>query len=116
MEAGASWTLLGHPRTAIPILEKSRSEWLKNSQVRDYAMCVSRLAAAYAAAGELEQACAAAEEVMGLAQGLGSRRVAGQLDLVYCRLGRWRQDSAAASTRGSLKMLVDSFMPGREAS
>jgi transcriptional regulator with XRE-family HTH domain len=28
MEAGASWVLLGHPKTALPILEKSRSEWL----------------------------------------------------------------------------------------
>ena len=104
------------PRTAIPILEKGRSEWLDNSQMRDYALCVSRLAAAYAAAGEPEQACATAEEVMVLAQGLGSRRVAGQIDLVYRRLGRWRQDPAVASLRGSLKVLVDSFMPEREAS
>lgn len=116
MEAGASWVLLGHAGTAIPILEKSRSEWLDNSQVRDYAMCVSRLAAACAAAGALEQACAAAGEVMALAQGLGSRRVASQIDLVYRRLGRWRQDPVVASTRGSLKVLVDSFMPGQEAS
>jgi hypothetical protein len=71
MEAGASWLLLGHPRSAIPILEKGHSEWLDNSQMRDYALCVSRLAAAYAAAGELEQACAAAEEAKALAQGLG---------------------------------------------
>jgi hypothetical protein len=116
MEAGASWVLLGHPRTAIAVLEKSRAEWLKNSQVRDYAMCVSRLAAAYAAAGELEQACAAAGEGMALAQGLGSRRVTGQIDLAYRRLGRWRQDPAVASVRRSLKVLVDSFMPEREAS
>jgi hypothetical protein len=116
MEAGASWVLLGHPKTAIPILEKSRAEWLKNSQVRDYAMCVSRLAAAYAAAGELKQACAAAGEGMALAQGLGSRRVTGQIDVAYRRLGRWRQDPAVASVRRSLKVLVDSFMPEREAS
>jgi hypothetical protein len=116
MEAGASWLLLGHPRTAIPILEKGRSEWLDNSQMRDYALCVSRLAAAYAAAGEPEQACATAEEVMVLGQGLGSRRVAGQIDLVYRRLGRWRQDPVVASLRGSLKVLVDSFMPERDAS
>jgi tetratricopeptide (TPR) repeat protein len=116
MEAGASWVLLGHPRTAIPILEKSRSEWQDHSQVRDYALCVSRLALAYAAAGEPERARAAAEEVAALAQGLGSRRVAGQIDLVYRRLGRWRQDPAVASTRGSLKVLVDSFYPEREAS
>lgn len=116
MEAGASWVLLGHPRTAIPILEQSRSEWLKNSQVRDYALCMARLAAAYAAAGEQEQACAASEEVMVLALGLGSRRVAGQIDLVYRRLGRWQQDPAVARTRESLKMLVDSFKPERKAS
>jgi tetratricopeptide (TPR) repeat protein len=116
MEAGASWLLLGHPRTAIPILEEGRSEWLDNSQVRDYSLCVSRLAAAYAAAGELEQACAAAEEVLALAQGLGSRRVASQIDMVHRRLGRWRQDPAVAGLRGSLKMLVDSFMPERDAS
>jgi hypothetical protein len=76
--------------------------------------CVSRLAAAYAGAGELEQAFAASEEVMALAQGLGSRRVAGQIDLVHRRLGRWRQDPAVASLRGSLKVLVDSFMRDRD--
>ena len=115
MEAGASWVLLGHPKTALPILEKSRSEWLDHTQVRDYALCVSRLAMAYAAAGELEQVCAAAEEVVALAQGLGSRRVVGQIDLLYRRLDRWRHDPAVGGVRGRLKVLVDSFMPEREA-
>ena len=77
--AGASWTLLRHARTALPILEKSRLEWADHSQVRDYAMCVARLSAAYADVGDLERACATAEEVLALAQGLGSRRVAGQI-------------------------------------
>ncbi len=116
MEAGASWAVLGHARTALPILEKSRAEWLDHSQVRDYALCVSRLAAAYAAAGEVDQACAAAEEVLALIQGLGSRRVAGQVEMVYRTLGRWRQDPAVASLRGRLKVLADSFWPEREAS
>ena len=115
MEAGASWLLLGHAGTAIPILEKGHSEWLDNSQVRDYALCVARLAAAYAAAGEPEQACAAAEKLMGLVPGLGSRRVAGQVDLVFRKLGRWRQDPAGASLRGCLQVLVASFMPEQEA-
>jgi transcriptional regulator with XRE-family HTH domain len=115
MEAGASWVLLGHPKTALPILEQSRSEWLDHTQVRDYALCVSRLATAYAAAGELEQARAATEEVVALTQGLGSRRVVGQLDLLYRRLGRWRQDPVVAGLRGRLKVLVDSFRPEREA-
>jgi transcriptional regulator with XRE-family HTH domain len=115
MEAGASWVLLGHPKTALPILEKSRSDWPDHTQVRDYALCVARLAMAYAAAGEMEQACAAAEEVVAVAQGLGSRRVVGQIDLLYRRLGRWRQDPAVAGLRGRLKMLIDSFKPEREA-
>ena len=115
MEAGASWIILGHPKTALPILEKSRAEWLDHTQVRDYALCVSRLAMAYAAAGELERACAAADEVVALAQGLGSRRVVSQLGLLYRRLDRWRQDPAVAAVRGRLKVLVDSFKPEREA-
>jgi len=87
MEAGASWVLLGHPKTAIPILEKSRSEWADHTEVRDYALCVSRLALAYAAAGDVERACAAADEVVTLAQGLGSRRVVSQL---ACSTVGWR--------------------------
>ena len=116
MEAGASWVLLGHPKTAIPILEKSRSEWADHTEVRDYALCVSRLALAYAAAGDVERACAAADEVVTLAQGLGSRRVVSQLCLLYRGLERWRQDPAVARVRGRLKMLADSFKPEREAS
>jgi transcriptional regulator with XRE-family HTH domain len=115
MEAGASWVLLGHPKTALPILEKSRSDWPDHTQVRDYALCVSRLALAYAGAGELERACVAAEEVAALAQGLGSRRVVGQIELLYRRLDRWRQDPVVAGIRGRLKVLVDSFKPEREA-
>jgi transcriptional regulator with XRE-family HTH domain len=115
MEAGASWVLLGHPKTAIPILEKSRSEWADHTEVRDYAMCVSRLALAYAAAGDVERACAAADEVVALAQGLGSRRVVSQLGLLYRGLERWRQDPAVARVRGRLKMLADSFKPKRVA-
>jgi len=116
MEAGASWVLLGHPKTAIPILENSRSQWADHTEVRDYALCVSRLALAYAAAGDVERACAAADEVAVLAQGLGSRRVAVQLGLLYRGLERWRRDPAVAGVRGRLKMLADSFKPGREAS
>jgi tetratricopeptide (TPR) repeat protein len=115
MEAGASWVILGHPKTALSILEKSRAEWVTQTQVRDYALCVSRLAIAYAAVGEPEQACVAADEVIGLAHGLGSRRVVGQIDLLYRRLARWRQDPAVARVRGRLKVLIDSFKPEAEA-
>jgi len=115
MEAGASWVRLGHPKTALPILEKSRSDWPDHTQVRDYALCVSRLAIAYASADEPEQACAIAEEAAALAQGLGSRRVVGQLDLLCRRLAKWRQDPVVAGLRERLRVLVESFTPEREA-
>ena len=115
MEAGASWVRLGHPKTALPILEKSRSDWPDHTQVRDYALCVSRLAIAYATADEPEQACAVAEEAVTLAQGLGSRRVVGQLDLLCRRLAKWRQDPVVAGLRERLSALVESFTPEREA-
>lgn len=83
--------------------------------MRDYALCVSRLAIAYADAGEVERACTATEEVIALAQGLGSRRVVGQIGLLHRRLARWQQDPAVAGMRGRLKVLVDSFKPEREA-
>ena len=114
MEAGASWVILGHPRTALPILETSRAEWADHSQARDYALCVARLATAYAAAGEAEQALITAREAMTLVQGLGSRRVAGQLELAHRSLSRWQQDPAVASLRGSLEALAGSFRPDRE--
>ena len=76
---------------------------------------MSRLATAYADADELEQAREAAEQAVALAQGLGSRRVVGQIDLLHRRLGRWRQDPAVADLRGRLKMLVDPFKQDREA-
>jgi hypothetical protein len=79
-------------------------------------MCVARLSAAYADVEDLERACATAEEVLALAQGLGSRRVAGQIAGVHRRLDKWRQDPAVASLLGSLKVPVDSFKPEREAS
>jgi hypothetical protein len=116
MEASESWALLGHARTALPILGKSRLEWADHSQVRDYAMCVARLSAAYADVGDLERACATAEEALALVQGLGSRRVAGQIAGVHRRLGKWRQEPAVASLLGSLKVLVDSFKLEHNAS
>jgi len=71
MEAGASWILLGHPKTALPILEKSRTEWLDHTQVRDYALCVSRLAIAYADGANWRRRARSLTRSSGLLSGLG---------------------------------------------
>lgn len=111
METGQSMVVAGRPETALQVLAGSRSEWSDRGQVRDYALCVSRLATAYAAAGDPENACATAEEAISLAHGLGSRRVIDQLNKLSGALGRWRTDIAITGMQEKLNVLVDSFQP-----
>ena len=63
MEAGASWLKLGTAGSAVPVFEDSRARWSAAEQVRDHALCLARLATAYAATGEPGQACAVAGEL-----------------------------------------------------
>jgi transcriptional regulator with XRE-family HTH domain len=111
MESGQSMVTSGQARKALPVLVKSRSEWSDRGQVRDYTLCVSRLATAYAAADEPEQACETAEEAITLAYGIGSRRVIGQLDRLFALLGRWPNDSDVTAAQEKLRALVGSFEP-----
>jgi|GEM_PF-4842359 len=102
MEAGAVYVQLGKPAVALPVLETSRATWPGTGQARDYALCVSRLATAYAALREPEQACAAAEAAVTAATGLSSARVIAQLTALARMLGRWERDPATAGTLGRL--------------
>jgi len=88
MEAGAVYVMLGDPAAAVPVLETSRAAWSDTAQSRDFALCLSRLATAYAALGEPEQACAAAGDALDAAAGLCSARVTGQLTVLTKMLAR----------------------------
>jgi hypothetical protein len=55
MEAGAAWVKLNAAGSAIPVFETSRAQWTAAEQTRDRALCLARLATAYAATGEAEQ-------------------------------------------------------------
>jgi len=109
MEAGQSMVVAGRSENALLTLARSHAEWSDRSQIRDYTLCVSRLATAYAAAGELEQACETAKEAISLAQGIGSRRVIDQLKLPSDALGRQPGDPTIAVTQGKLNALIGSF-------
>jgi hypothetical protein len=74
MEAGAVRLRLGQPAAALPVLEQSRS-WPDLSQGRDRVLGLTRLAAAYAAAGDRDRAAAAASRAREAAAGISSRRV-----------------------------------------
>lgn len=101
MEAGAVHLLLGSPAAALAVLERSRSAWSDHSQVRDRALCLSRLAMAYADAGERDQARAAADDALTATANLASGRVRGQLAQLAGKLAAWGDDpETAAILRG----------------
>ena len=91
MEAGASWVRLNAADSAIPVFEDSRAQWTTVEQVRDQALCLARLATAYAASGDPEQACAVIAELIAIADGLGSARVAAQIGELRAALAPWRR-------------------------
>ena len=91
MEAGAAWVRLNAADSAIPVFEDSRAQWTTVEQVRDQALCLARLATAYATSGEPELACAVIAELIAIADGLGSARVAAQIGELRVALTPWRK-------------------------
>jgi len=111
METGHSMAVSGQSEAALPVLARSRAEWSDHEQARDYALCVARLATAYAAAGEPEQACVSADEAINLTYGMGSRRVIAELNNLSRALGRWHNSPAITAMQEKLIALRDSFNP-----
>lgn len=97
MEVGAVHLRLGDPATALAVLEPSCSQWSDSSQARDHALSLARLAEAYAALGERDQARAAAEDALTAAAGLASHRVTGELAGLANKLAGWADDSGTAA-------------------
>jgi transcriptional regulator with XRE-family HTH domain len=102
MEAGAVYLRLGDPGTAREVLEQSCAQWADSSQARDHALSLARLAEAYAALGERDQARATAEDALTAAAGLASRRVTGQLAGLASKLDAWTDDNRTVAIRRKL--------------
>jgi len=102
MEAGAVHLRLGDAAAALAVLEPSCAQWSDSGQARDHALSLGRLAEAYAAVGERDQARAAAEDALTAATGLASRRVTSQLVGVASKLAAWTGDRETAAIRRKL--------------
>ncbi|MEU4407845.1 helix-turn-helix domain-containing protein [Streptosporangium sp. NPDC023963] len=109
METGATRVLLGEATAAIPIFEASRSQWPESSQARDHVLFLTRMATAYAVAGEREHACAVTEEALSHMQALRSNRVTSQLTALRAHLARWTADLSVADLLTRLDILLESF-------
>jgi hypothetical protein len=107
MEAGASWVRLNAADSAIPVFEDSRAQWHSAEQVRDRALCLARLATAYATAGEPGQACAVIAELIAIADGLGSARVTAQIAELRAALTPWRRSPTVTDLLHRLETFKD---------
>lgn len=96
MEAGAVRLRLGQPAAALAVLEQSQSAWPDRSQARDRALCLTRLAAAYAVAGDRDRAVNAAAGAREAAAGMASRRVSDRLGRLERRLSAWGRSPGAS--------------------
>lgn len=108
MEIGASLLLLGKPRAALPVFEASRAEWPDSAQARDNALCLARLAAAYASADDKDKAVAIAEEAIIASRTLASWRIVSQLEKLSQYLAKWSRDPSVANLIERLDMLTRS--------
>jgi len=106
MEAGAVRLRLGMHADALAVLERSLPQWSGTSQPRDRALFLARLAEAYAATGNRDQARAAAEDALTAAAGLTSRRVTGQLARLASKLAAWKDDAGTAAVLTKLAALA----------
>lgn len=107
MEAGASWIKLNATASAIPVFEDSRTKWGSAEQVRDQALCLARLATAYAKVGEPGQACTVIADLIAIADGLGSARVAAEISELRASLAPWRKTPIVADWLHRLKTFKD---------
>lgn len=96
MEAGAVRLQLGQPAAALAILEQSRLAWPGGAQARDRALCLTRLAAAYAAAGDRDRSVEAVAAAREATDGMTSGRVAAQLGHLERRLSAWDRKPGAS--------------------
>jgi tetratricopeptide (TPR) repeat protein len=111
MEAGVVRLHLGDPAAALAILEQSLSQWSDSSQARDHALFLARLASAYAAMGDRDQARAAVEQALTAAAGLASRRVTGELAGLASTLAAWDDDPGTAEILRKLAAVAGTQTP-----
>jgi hypothetical protein len=85
METASCWVHLGEPERAIPIYERSLTDWPAGLQ-RDRGLCLSRLAVAHATSGNEAEAIAVTSRASTAVRAAHSARAAKQLQVVRARL------------------------------
>lgn len=104
-EAGGCWIVLREPGRAIPLLESALTAWAAG-QDRDRGLCLSRLALARGAGGDLDGAAEAGVEASAVVRAAPSARSIEQLRQVRALLAGSRTVKAAQEFEAGLAGLT----------
>jgi len=104
MEAAACWTRLNKPEQALSVFRKNFADW-PALQRRDRGLSLARLATAYAAVGEVEQACVIGGEAVQVAHVTGSARATQELYQLRRRLLPWKRQDAVSDLSHAITTL-----------
>jgi hypothetical protein len=84
IQRATCWLVLGRPERTVPTLERELAS-LPTIHRRDRGVYLARLASAYAASGEREQAAATTRRAPEVAHATGSRRILRELRMARSR-------------------------------
>jgi hypothetical protein len=96
LQRAGCWLILGKPKAAVRLYETALPG-LPAVYQRDRAAALSRLAAAYVADGQVEQAASVAHTALPVARGAGSRRIVEEIKSVSAGLVPHRRLPAVAA-------------------
>ncbi len=111
MEIGASLLRAGRAHDALPVLQAHHSRGLDPMQARDRVLGLARLATAYAALGERDQACQVTVEAVQAVDTIRSWRVGTQLNTLEASLSRWSGDRSVEEVRGKVRAAAKAPWP-----
>jgi transcriptional regulator with XRE-family HTH domain len=89
MEAGNAWMHLDRPDRAVPLYQSGLHRW-PAGQERDRGLCLSRLAAAHAEAGDVDQAAETGQRAAAVVRTAPSARAIAELRRTRLRLSPYR--------------------------
>jgi hypothetical protein len=84
IQRATCWLVLGRPERTVPTLKRELAS-LPTIHRRDRGVYLARLASAYAASGEREQAAATTRRALEVAHATGSRRILRELRMARPR-------------------------------
>ncbi len=107
IQTATCWVDLGNPEQAVPVYQSALTS-LPATMRRDRGLCLTRLAVAYAAEGNKEDACSIGLQAVSTVKSATSARALGELRQLRQRLAPWRRDEEVSGLGREIRALTSS--------